>query len=287
MNEIVEIVEVGPRDGMQNEPDTLSVAQKIALIDSLSQVGFRRIEAGAFVLPKAIPQMAQTDQVFAGLSRAAGVSYGALAPNMKGYDAARSAGVDEISVFVSASEGFSKANLNASIADSLDRYRPVLQAARHVDLPVRGYVSCVTDCPYDGPVSPDAVVRVAADLFAMGCYEISLGDTIGKGTADSVAKMILKVRDTIPVHRLAGHFHDTDGHAIGNVDTALSLGVRVFDASVNGLGGCPFAPGASGNVATETLDKHLKALGYRTGLNDDALSSAVAIAKDLTGMAHV
>lgn len=283
----VEIVEVGPRDGLQNEPELVSVSKKVALIDALSKVGFRRIEAGSFVSSKWVPQMADSDQVFKGINRADGVSFAALVPNMKGYEAAIAAGADEIAVFASASEGFSRANLNASIDASLEAFRPVLKAARHIDLPVRGYVSCVTDCPFDGPVAPDQVVRVAEALFAMGCYEVSLGDTIGKGRPDSVARMLLKVREAVPVHRLAGHFHDTGGHAIHNIDAALSLGVRVFDASIAGLGGCPYAPGAPGNVATEAVDRHLKAIGYETGLDADALSDAAGMARALREQAVV
>lgn len=283
----VEIVEVGPRDGLQNEPGTISLADKIALIDALSKVGFRRIEVGAFVSPSRVPQMADSDQVFAGITRASGVSYAGLVPNKTGYEAAVAAGADEIAVFASASEGFSMANLNMSIADSLDGFRPVLEAARHIDLPVRGYVSCVTDCPYDGPVAPEQVAKVAEALFAMGCYEVSLGDTVGKGTPDSVARMLLKVRDVVPVHRLAGHFHDTGGRAISNIDAALSLGIRVFDASVAGLGGCPFAPGAPGNIATDVIDSHLKALGYQTGLDREALARASEMAGGLRGLARV
>jgi hydroxymethylglutaryl-CoA lyase len=217
----------------------------------------------------------------AGLTRADGVRYAALVPNMQGYEAALAAGVDEIAVFASASEGFSRANINATIAESLERFRPVVAAARHIDLPVRGYVSCVTDCPHDGPVAPEAVARVADALFAMGCYEISLGDTIGAGTPDKIARMLLKVREVVPVGRLAGHYHDTGGRALANIDASLSLGVRVFDAAVGGLGGCPYAPGARGNVATEAVVRHLQALGYETGLDLAAVERAAALARGL------
>ena len=209
--------------------------------------------------------------------------YAALTPNMRGYEDARAARADEIAVFASASEGFSQANVNASIAESIERFAPILEEARHIDLPVRGYVSCVVECPYDGPVAPAAVAEVADKLFAMGCYEVSLGDTIGRGTPDSIARMLLAVRDVVPVGRLAGHYHDTNGHAIDNIDTSLSLGVRVFDAAVGGLGGCPFAPGASGNVATEAVAAHLHALGYETGLDADVLAEAAAMAKAMCG----
>ncbi|MEM1075203.1 MAG: hydroxymethylglutaryl-CoA lyase [Pseudomonadota bacterium] len=277
-----EIFEVGPRDGLQNEPGEISLAEKIAFVDALSAAGFRRIEVASFVSPRAVPQMAQSAEVLASITRAEGVRYAALTPNLKGYEAARAAQADEIAVFASASEGFSKANVNAGVEESLTRITPVLEEARHIDLPVRGYVSCVTDCPYDGPVAPAQVAEVADRLFALGCYEISLGDTIGAGTPDSVARMLLAVRDVVPVGRLAGHFHDTGGRAIDNIDVSLSLGVRVFDAAAGGLGGCPFAPGASGNVATEHVAAHLEALGYETGLDGDVLRDAAALARGLT-----
>lgn len=281
MSEQVEIFEVGPRDGLQNEAKPISAMDKIALVNLLSEAGFRRIEVGSFVSPKWVPQMAESDKVLAGITRAPDVRYGALVPNQMGFAAALAARADEIAVFASASEGFSKANVNATIAESLDRFRPILEEARHIDLPVRGYVSCVTDCPYDGPVDPGAVAKVADQLFAMGCYEISLGDTIGKGRTDTVSKMLLAVREHVPVSRLAGHFHDTGGHALENVDCALALGVRVFDAAVGGLGGCPYAPGAAGNVATEALHAHLDRLGFATGLDPDRLAQAADMAKSL------
>lgn len=277
----VEIYEVGPRDGLQNESGEIALADKVALIDRLSAAGFRRIEAGSFVSPKWVPQMADSGAVLGKITRADGVRYAALTPNMKGFDAAVAAKADEIAVFGSASEGFSRANINASIDESLDRFAPVIEAAREIDLPVRGYVSCVVECPHDGPVDPAAVARVADRLFAMGCYEISLGDTLGHGTPDAVARMLLAVRDVVPVGRLAGHYHDTGGRAIDNIDASLSLGVRVFDAAVGGLGGCPYAPGAAGNVATEDVAAHLERLGYETGLDLDAVNDAAAFAKSL------
>ncbi|MEM8656250.1 MAG: hydroxymethylglutaryl-CoA lyase [Pseudomonadota bacterium] len=275
----VEIYEVGPRDGLQNEAREIAVADKIALVDTLSGTGFRRIECASFVSPKWVPQMAGSAQVLAGITRTPGIRYAALTPNMRGFDDARAAGADEVAVFGSASEGFSKANINASIDESLDRFAPVIEAARAIDLPVRGYVSCVVECPYDGPVAPEAVARVADRLFAMGCYEISLGDTIGQGTPDAVARMILAVRDVVPVGRLAGHFHDTNGRALDNIDAALALGLRVFDAAVGGLGGCPYAPGAAGNVATEAVANHLERLGYPTGLDLDIIAKAADMAR--------
>ncbi|MGV6849899.1 MAG: hydroxymethylglutaryl-CoA lyase [Marinibacterium sp.] len=281
MHDRVEIFEVGPRDGLQNLQRTVPVADRVALVDCLSRAGFLRIECAAFVSPKWVPQMAGSAEVLARIARAPGVRYAALVPNEAGYDAARAAGADEVAVFASASEGFSRANVNASIDESLKRFAPVLARARHRDLPVRGYVSCVTDCPYDGAVEPGAVARVADRLFAMGCYEISLGDTLGQGTPDSIARMLLAVRDVVPAGRLAGHFHDTAGRAMDNVDAALSLGLRVFDASAGGLGGCPYAPGAAGNVATEALAAHLARLGYATGLDAGVLDQAADLARTL------
>lgn len=281
----VELFEVGPRDGLQNEAREIPVSEKVALVDCLSRAGFSRIEVASFVSPKWVPQMAGSAEVLAQIRRAEGVRYAALTPNMRGFEEARAAGADEIAIFASASEGFSKANINASIAESLERFAPVLEEARHIDMPVRGYVSCVIECPYDGPVSPTAVAEVADRLFAMGCYEISLGDTIGAGTPDRVAKMLLAVRNAVPVRRLAGHFHDTKGRAMANIDAALAMGVRVFDTSVAGLGGCPFAPGAAGNVSTESVARHLAALGYQTGLDIAVIEEAAALARAMRGHA--
>tara|TARA_R110002049_G_scaffold50847_3_gene144470 strand:- start:526 stop:1380 length:855 start_codon:yes stop_codon:yes gene_type:complete len=278
-----EIFEVGPRDGLQNETREIPVAEKIALVDKLSEAGFSRIECASFVSPKWVPQMAGSAQVLAGIKRKEGVRYAALTPNMHGYTDALAAGADEIAIFASASEGFSQKNINASIAESIERFAPILEEARHIDLPVRGYVSCVVACPYEGPVAPSAVAEVADKLFSMGCYEVSLGDTIGAGTPDSVARMLLAVRNVVPVGRLAGHFHDTGGRAMANIDASLSLGVRVFDAAVGGLGGCPYAPGASGNVATEAVAKHLAALGYQTGLDLDVIAQAAEMAHAMRG----
>ncbi len=278
-----EIFEVGPRDGLQNETREIPVGEKVALIDTLSGAGFSRIECASFVSPKWVPQMAGSGEVLTAIKRVDGVRYAALVPNMQGYEDAVAAGADEIAVFASASEGFSRKNINASIAEAFARFAPILEEARHVDLPVRGYVSCVIECPFDGAVDPAAVADVADRLFSMGCYEISLGDTIGAGTPDKVARMLLAVRKVVPAGRLAGHFHDTHGRAIANIDAALALGVRVFDAAVGGLGGCPFAPGAAGNVATETVNKHLTALGYKTGLDQGVVEQAAAMAKAMRG----
>ncbi|MBM1309303.1 hydroxymethylglutaryl-CoA lyase [Sulfitobacter mediterraneus] len=278
-----EIFEVGPRDGLQNEAREIPVSEKVALVNRLSDAGFRRIECASFVSPKWVPQMAGSGEVLGQIKRAKGVRYAALTPNLRGYEDALAAKADEIAVFGSASEGFSQKNINASIAESLDRFVPVLEEARHLDIPVRGYVSCVVECPYDGAVDPSAVAMVADRLFAMGCYEVSLGDTIGAGTPDSIAKMLLAVRDVVPVGRLAGHYHDTHGRAMANIDASLSMGVRVFDAAVGGLGGCPYAPGAAGNVATEAVNAHLTALGYETGLDQAVIEEAAEMARAMRG----
>jgi len=275
----VDIFEMGPRDGLQNEKIEVSVGQKIALIDCLSRAGYRRIECASFVSPKWVPQMAGSADVLGRISRADGVRYAALTPNMRGFNDANAANADEVAVFGSASEGFSKANINASIDESLDRFATVIEAARTIDMPVRGYVSCVVGCPYDGEVDPSAVARVAERLFSMGCYEISLGDTIGVGTPDTIVKMLMAVREVVPVARLAGHYHDTNGRAMDNIDASLALGVRVFDASVAGLGGCPYAPGAAGNVATEDVAAHLQRLGYETGLDLTVIEQAAEMAR--------
>jgi hydroxymethylglutaryl-CoA lyase len=223
--------------------------------------------------------MADSAVVLAGITRAAGVSYAALTPNMRGFEGAVAAKADEIAIFGSASEGFSKANINATIAESLERFAPVVTAAKDINLPVRGYVSCVTDCPYDGPTAPEKVAEVAKHLFDAGCYEISLGDTIGQGAPESITAMLKAVLEVVPANMVAGHYHDTAGRALANIEASLALGVRVFDAAVGGLGGCPYAPGAKGNVATEAVDARLKALGYETGLNADILGQAADIAR--------
>tara|TARA_R110000782_G_scaffold29599_2_gene73453 strand:+ start:1211 stop:2068 length:858 start_codon:yes stop_codon:yes gene_type:complete len=276
---VCEIFEVGPRDGLQNEKREIPVSEKIALVDMLTRAGFSRIEVASFVSPKWVPQMAGSAEVLGGVSRAEGVRYAALTPNLRGYEDAMAAKADEIAVFASASEGFSQKNINASIDEAFARFAPILEEARHVDIPVRGYVSCVIKCPYDGVVAPSKVAEVADRLFSMGCYEVSLGDTIGAGTPDTIARMLLAVREVVPAGRLAGHYHDTNGRAIDNIDASLSMGVRVFDAAVGGLGGCPFAPGAAGNVATEKVNAHLTALGYRTGLDQDLIEEAAAMAR--------
>ncbi|SEL48106.1 hydroxymethylglutaryl-CoA lyase [Roseivivax marinus] len=281
MSDRVEIFEVGPRDGLQNEPEPIPVEAKVALVDLLSRAGFRRIEAASFVSPKWVPQMASSGEVMARIARAPGVSYAALTPNLKGFEAAMAAGVDEVAIFASASEGFSRANLNCSIAESLERFAPVAEAARARDVPVRGYVSCVVECPFDGAVPPEQTAHVTAALRALGVYEVSLGDTIGQGTPEAVDAMLASVLDEVPANALAGHFHDTSGRALENVDVALARGLRVFDAAVGGLGGCPYAPGARGNVATEKVAAHVEALGHDTGLDRAVLSEAAALARTM------
>lgn len=281
MAETVEIYEVGPRDGLQNEKRLIATADKLALIEKLSQCGFRRIEATSFVSAKWVPQMADASDVMAGLPRRAGLTYAVLAPNLKGYEAARAAGADEVAIFVSASEGFSRANLNASIAESFERLTPVAEAVLGDGLRLRGYVSVVTDCPFDGKVAPAQVAKVASDLAALGCHEISLGETLGRGTPDAVRAMLDAVLSEIPADQLAGHFHDTGGQALKNIDVALDKGLRIFDAAIGGLGGCPYAPGAAGNVATEAVARHLEQLGFSTGLDLDALDDAAAFAARL------
>lgn len=279
----VEIFECGPRDGLQNEARAIPTAEKVALIDVLSGCGFRRIEAASFVSPRWVPQMADGAEVMAGIQRAPGVAYGALTPNLKGYARAREAGVDAVAVFAAASEGFSRANLNAGMDEALGRFAPVAEAAKADGVPVRGYVSVVVECPYDGAVDPSAVARVVAALRVMGCAEVSLGDTVGRGTPEAVDAMLGAVLDEMPPEALAGHFHDTAGRALANVDVALDRGLRVFDAAVGGLGGCPYAPGAAGNVATEALLAHIEAKGFATGLDADRVAAAGETAQAMRG----
>ncbi|OOY25233.1 hydroxymethylglutaryl-CoA lyase [Thioclava sediminum] len=287
MAESVEIFEMAPRDGLQNEKRQIALSDKIALVDCLSRAGFRRIEVGSFVSPKWVPQMADSAEVFAGITRRPGISYAALTPNMKGYEAAKAAKVDEVSIFASASEGFSRANLNCSVSESLERFAPIMEAAKVDNMKVRGYISVVTDCPFDGKTPPENVARVAAQLRDMGCYEISLGDTIGQGTPESVTAMLRAVLGEVPAEKLAGHFHDTSGRALENIEASMAMGLRVFDACVGGLGGCPYAPGAAGNVATEAVQARLDALGYETGLDTAVLAEAAAMAKKMKGQGDV
>ncbi|WP_370232429.1 hydroxymethylglutaryl-CoA lyase [Cognatishimia sp.] len=279
MSEKVEIFEVGPRDGLQNEKQHIPTADKIALVDCLSAAGFRRIEIASFVSPKWVPQMADSADVLAGITRVDGISYAALTPNMRGFEGAVAAKADEVAIFGSASEGFSRANINATIAESLARFGPVAEAAKTQGIAVRGYVSCVSDCPYDGPVEPAQVAKVAKALLDMGCYEISLGDTIGQASPERIDALLEAVSAVVPVEKLAGHYHDTSGRALDNIEASLARGVRVFDAAVGGLGGCPYAPGAAGNVATEAVNTRLTALGYDTGLDADIIEKAAEMAR--------
>ncbi|MGF1563712.1 MAG: hydroxymethylglutaryl-CoA lyase [Geminicoccaceae bacterium] len=281
MSEPVTLFEMGPRDGLQNETARIATADKIRLVDLLSASGLRKIEVTSFVSPKWVPQMADAADVMAGISRRPGVAYAVLTPNLRGFEAALAARADEVAIFGSASEGFSQANINCSIEQSLARFAPVAAAAQAAGLPVRGYVSCVTDCPYDGPTPPDAVARVARALIDLGCYQVSLGDTIGTGTPERVGRMLDAVLDQVPAARLAGHFHDTGGRALANIEVSLARGLRVFDAAVGGLGGCPYAPGAKGNVATEAVLDLLEARGFATGIARTHLADASRFAQSL------
>lgn len=281
MADHVTIFEMGPRDGLQNEARAISTADKIRLVDGLSACGCSHIEVTSFVSPKWVPQMADAADVLAGIRRLPGTIYAALVPNMQGFERALAAGADEVAIFASASEGFSQKNINCSIADSLDCFRPVLKSARSAMIPVRGYVSCMTDCPYDGATPPEAVVKVAEALLAMGCYQVSLGDTLGSATRATTARVLDAVLDHIPAARLAGHFHDTRSLALANIELCLERGLRSFDSSVAGLGGCPFAPGARGNVATETVVDLLQGRGFATGIDPVQLAEVAAFARGL------
>ena len=267
----VRIVEMGPRDGLQNEKQIVSTDTKVELIARLGAAGLPAIEAASFVSPRWVPQMGDAADVMARIERRPGVSYPVLTPNLQGFEAAVAAGATEVAVFGAASESFSRKNINCSIAESLVRFEPVMAAAQAAGIRVRGYVSCVLGCPYEGEISPEAVASVAATLFEMGCYEVSLGDTIGAGTPGKTRRMLDAVARRVPVDKLAGHYHDTYGQAVANVYASLEAGVACFDSAVAGLGGCPYAPGASGNVATEDVVYMLDGLGIETGISLDAL----------------
>jgi hydroxymethylglutaryl-CoA lyase len=277
----VRIVEVGPRDGLQNEKAEVPTALKVELIERLADAGLPAVEATAFVSPKWVPQMADHTEVLERVRRKPGVDYPVLAPNLKGFEAARAAGATEVAIFGAASEAFSRKNINCSIAESLDRFRPIVSEAKKYDIKVRGYVSCVLGCPYEGEVAPRKVADVAQALYEMGCYEISLGDTIGTGTPGKTKEMIDACAERVPMEKLAGHYHDTYGQALANIYASLELGVRTFDASVAGLGGCPYAAGASGNVATEDVVYMLDGLGMRTGVD---LGKLVEIGRWICGV---
>lgn len=281
----VSIVEVGARDGLQNEKQPVALATKLALIDDLAAAGVRTIEAGSFVNPSVIPQMADSDALFAALTRAPGVTYTALTPNSRGLERALAANVDEVAVFAAASETFSQRNIRCSIDESLQRFEPVLAQATAAGIPVRGYVSCVLGCPYDGDISPDAVLQVTRKLLDMGCYEVSLGDTIGVGTPGRMQALLDVLLAEIPAVQLAAHCHDTYGQALANILIAVQAGLRRIDAAVAGLGGCPFAPGATGNVATEDVVYMLHGMGFDTGIDLERLIAAgnaisAALARD-------
>lgn len=265
--EQVRIVEVGPRDGLQNDQGQVRAEDKVALVDALVAAGLKHVEVGSFVSPRWVPQMADSAAVFAAIARPPGVTYAALTPNLQGFEAAIAAGASEVAVFAAASESFSQRNINCSIAQSLQRFEPVLAAAVAHGIKVRGYVSCVLGCPYEGDVAPERVRDVADAMLQMGCYELSLGDTLGIGTPGAARRLIDTVAQRVPRGQLAGHFHDTYGQAVANIYACLLEGVQVFDSSVAGLGGCPYAPGASGNVATEDVLYLLHGLGISTGVD--------------------
>ena len=283
----VRIVEVGPRDGLQNEAAVVPLAAKVDLIEALAEAGLKTVESGSFVSPKWVPQMADTAEVLAAIKRVPGVAYPVLVPNLKGLEAAVAGGVEEIAVFGAASESFSRKNINCSIAESLERFRPVVEAALAKGIRVRGYVSCVLGCPYEGEIAPDAVAAVSKALADMGCYEISLGDTIGVGTPLKAQAMVAAVAALVPVEKLAVHFHDTWGQALANILACLELGVAVVDSAVAGLGGCPYAKGATGNVATEDVVYMLDGMGIRTGVDLMKLAAAGRAITAVIGKAPV
>ncbi len=282
MPDHVKIFEVGPRDGLQNQKRLITTEDKIKLVDMLSNCGFSHIETTSFVSPKWVPQMADAAAVMAGISKNSGTAYTALTPNMQGYEAAIKAEVDEVAIFGSASEGFSQKNINCSIEDSFIRFAPILERAKIDKCKVRGYISCVTHCPYDGPIDPDHVVRVALRLLDMGCYEISLGDTIGAATTETTHNLISSMLNEMSVNVLAGHFHDTNNAALNNIKVCLEAGIRTFDSAVGGLGGCPYAEGAKGNVDTVAVVNMLHEMKYETGLNVENLNKASAFARSLS-----
>jgi hydroxymethylglutaryl-CoA lyase len=282
---VIRIVEVGPRDGLQNEAAAVPTDVKVAFVNALSQAGLPEIEAGAFVSPKWVPQLADSDDVFRRIERRPGVTYSALVPNLKGYERARAGRADKVAVFTAASETFNRRNVNASIEESLERFRPVLAEARRDGVPVRGYISTAFWCPYEGKVKPEKTLEVALRLADLGVAELSIGDTIGKASPAEVAELLELLAGRLPVEMLAMHFHDTYGRAVANVLEARRRGVRTFDASVGGLGGCPYAPGAAGNVATEAVVRALRAAGDETGVDVEALARARAVIAPSIGRA--
>ncbi len=283
MSDSVRIVEVGPRDGLQNEKTPVGVADRVAFIEALVAAGLHTVEVGAFVSPKAIPQMVNSDQVLRGVDHHPDSEFHVLVPNEKGYEAARAAGAKVIAVFASASEGFSRANINCSVAESIERFKPVVERAKADSVKVRGYISCVLGCPFDGEVKPSAVANVADMLWELGCYEISLGDTIGVGTPLKAKALLRAVAGTVPIARLAMHFHDTYGQALANLYAGMEEGVLVIDSAAGGLGGCPYAPGATGNVATEDVVYMLEGMGVATGVDMAKLLAATNAVSKLIG----
>jgi hydroxymethylglutaryl-CoA lyase len=282
MSDLVRIVEVGPRDGLQNEKTPVSVEDRIAFVKALVGAGLHTVEVGSFVSPKAIPKMMGSDQVFLGLRDLPG-EFHVLVPNEKGYEGAKAVGAKVIAVFASASEGFSRANINCSVAESIERFKPVIERAKADGIRVRGYVSCVLGCPYDGAVAPQAVVDVSKTLFDLGCYEVSLGDTIGVGTPSKARQMLRAVAGSVPMPKLAMHFHDTYGQALANLYAGMEEGCRVVDSAAGGLGGCPYAPGATGNVGTEDVVYMLEGMGIATGVDMNKLLAATNTISALIG----
>ena len=274
MDNHVKLVEVGPRDGLQNEAEFISSSNKIILTNLLSAAGFKSIEVTSFVSPRWVPQLKDAHEVMTNITRNAGVNYIALTPNLKGLDAAIAAQADEIAIFAAASETFSSKNINCTIAESLQRFTPVINKAKQINLPIRGYISCVVGCPYEGEVEPAIVFDIAQWMIEQGCYEVSLGDTIGCGTPQTIDKLLNKIIPSIQAEKIAGHYHDTNGRAVENIFTSLEYGIRTFDSAISGLGGCPYAPGAKGNVSTNKLHNALSAAGWNTGLNSEKLEQA-------------
>lgn len=280
-NHYVTIFEMGPRDGLQNEKVMIPTEQKIELINRLSDTGLSKIEATSFVSPKWVPQMADAADVLAGIQRKPGIIYSALTPNMQGYERAKAAKADEVAIFAAASEGFSQNNINCSIDESIQRFEPILAQAKQDGIPVRGYVSCIVECPYDGAIDPEIVASTTAKLLALGCYEVSLGDTIGTATPENITHMLQAVLQQAPADKLAGHYHDTGNLALENIQASLELGIRTFDAAVGGLGGCPYAPGAKGNVSTDSVVELLHRLGYETGIDHPQLCEVSQFIRDI------
>ncbi|WP_420549492.1 hydroxymethylglutaryl-CoA lyase [Curvivirga sp.] len=279
----VKLVEVGPRDGLQNEKELVTTADKVELVNRLTNAGFQAVEAGSFVSPKWVPQMGDSADVLSQITRKDGVSYPSLTPNMRGFETAMSVGVKEVAIFGAASESFSQKNINCSIAESLERFAPIMEAAKENDVKVRGYVSCVIGCPYEGKIDSAKVAEVSKTLFDMGCYEISLGDTIGVGTPEEVKHLFEAVSKLVPIDQLAGHFHDTYGQALANIYAAMEMGISVFDSSVAGLGGCPYAKGASGNVSSEDVVYMLHGCGVKTGVDFEKLLDAGRFISNVIG----